>query len=132
MSDPAKQIDGESGFFLLEAVIMMLLLSLLAFGLAQSTQLALLIRGKSARHATAMEIATDKMEELAGADPASLGEGSDSEETVLRNGKSFVCSVDVTVNEDQSRSITVEVRGLTERFGGSARVGTTLALWGSV
>ena len=122
---------GQRGFFLLEALIVMLLLGFLAFGFTQSAQLAIMIRGKAIRHAVAAQLATDKLEQLSGVDPTTLSDANDSSETLVVSGRSFRRSLDVTVNPDNSRTLRVEVRGSTTRLGGSAVVSTTLALWGN-
>lgn len=110
---------------------MMLLLALLGFAMTKSSEMAILLRGKSARHATAMEIALDRIEEISGMDPAQLDDSDDSVSMVVRDGKAYNLSVDVTVNADGSRSVEIDVKG-DSRFGGSASLRTTLPLWGSV
>lgn len=122
---------SQSGFFLVEALAMMLLLAILGFAFTKSAQMAILLRSKSARHATAMEIAVDKMEEISGIDPSTLDDSSDSLTTVVRDGRAFSLAVDVTVNGDGSREVAIEVSG-GSILGGSASLEKSLPLWGSV
>lgn len=128
--DGSTHISYQSGFSLVEALIAMLVLSVLALGMAHSTILAYKIEKRNLRNSVAQELAVRKMEELAAINPAFLDGNDSASETVTSDGIPYTRTTSVTVNDDNSRTVTISVAGARAELGGTATIANTFALWG--
>ena len=130
--------EREGGFFLIEALLGILLLAFLLISIGQSAIASLVSREQSVRQSAANQIAVDTLEQLKCINPSTLGDSYDIEESasesskyVLRASVRYTRLIDVTEHADGSRTLSVEVRGPNERLGGRAAFNATVIPWGS-
>lgn len=122
---------GEGGFSLVEVMVAILILSVISLGSAYCTIMSLKVEKRNVRNAVAQELAVQKMEELAAMNPSSLSSANSvTESNVTYKNISYTRTTSISVNADNSRSITVTVNGNNSSLGGSASISTTYALWG--
>lgn len=121
--------SSESGAFLLEILCGFTLLALLGLGLANASIVSLKMRHKSAYHSAALQLATERMEELAAMNPESLNDGDSWDSTKSVGNKEFNINSSVSVNSDDSRTVYVDVVATNEAINTSVSLENTLYPW---
>lgn len=117
---------------LIELMVCLLVAALVSIGISKSSVLSLRLASKTRHDSAGVQLAMEKLEEFGAMDPQFLDETKSAVETeVIRQGMSFSRMVDVTINSDRSRQITVTVQAL-RGHGDSEPVtlADTFALWG--
>lgn len=122
---------NEDGFTLLETMVAIALFSIVALGIAYNSITSYRSAKLAVRHSIASQLALAKIESLQAVDPATLDATDNSSESGLQhNNISFARSVAITVNADESRTVTVNVQ--TEDSAADAvTFSHTFALWGN-
>jgi Tfp pilus assembly protein PilV len=114
-----------------EALVAMLLLSILGLGMAKSMILAIHTIRRSDRNAVALQLAQRKMEEFAMVNPSSLTNANDQTESNLQvRNMAFTRSSDVTVNSDASVTVLVTVSPSVAGRGKTVALTSTFPVWG--
>lgn len=121
----------EKGFTLIETLVAVALIAITMLALGQSVATADRSMKRGYRNSTALELAVQKLEQLGAVDPSTLSAASGGTETLTSNGISFTRVTTVTVNADNSRSVTVQVTGTLGK-GGNATLSNTFSEWGNV
>lgn len=125
-------MTNEKGFSLIEVLVGFSILSVVALNITYSSILSYKITKRNIRNSIASQLAHERMEDLAAVSPANLGDTYDETESDLEvENISFTRVTEVTVNADNSRSVTVTVTANAEELGGAAEVSNTFALWGT-
>lgn len=123
---------AQQGMSLMEVLAAIVLLSIVPLGLTYSTILSYKTIHRNERHSLASQLALDRMEDLAAMNPANLSNALDEvENNLIVENASFTRVTDVTLNPDNSRTVTVTVTGNDPSLGGRATVTSTFALWGT-
>ena len=115
----------------MEVLVIVCMLAIVGLSIAQSSQIALRMRGMAIHDSVAMQLAMEQLESFAAVDPATLDPEDSSSEEITVNGITFKRAVTVEVNTDTSRTLTVAIKGTNLTLGGEATVSDTYALWGS-
>ncbi len=123
--------ENEKGFSLVETLFAILLLSISSLGIMSSATFATGTINRTIHNATATRIALDALEEYYNVDPESLIDGYSNTETVMDGVSAYTQTVNIVVNADRSRSVTIVVEGVTEKAGGYVTLSNTFALQGS-
>jgi len=137
LRDPEQGVCGllirqDRGFLLIEVLVAVLLLSIASLSILQSTVMSYKTVIRNQRNSLAQQIALEKMEELAGENPANLGDGFDATETgLVYDDISFTRVTEVTVNSDNSRTVVVSVAATETELGGEMTLSNNFALWGT-
>lgn len=122
-----------SGFALVEVLVAIALLAITALSVARSTIIAYNTMARNEYRAAAVQLAKEKLEELAAQSPVTLNDAQDQLETNVTFGKmKFSRTTNVTVNNDNSRTISVTVTGLNSQLGGTVTLQDSFALWGTM
>jgi type II secretory pathway pseudopilin PulG len=116
---------------MMEVLVAIGVLGIVALSTSYSTIVAYKIMKRNRRNAIAHQLCLEKMEQLAAVSPALLSDADDLTETpVTVDNVNYIRQTDVTVNSDNSRTVTVSV---TPEVSGRAK-GITLTnsfpLWG--
>ncbi|WKZ56850.1 MAG: prepilin-type N-terminal cleavage/methylation domain-containing protein [Bdellovibrionota bacterium] len=130
-----KQIrrSGQCGFSIIECMVALTVLAIGALGVARSISNTLSVSKRTMRHSIAMQLASERLEELAAVDPQSLDETDNSAEAdMLVDNITFSRTTTVVVNDDQSRTVTVTVAGSVAELGGGVTLSATYPLWGQL
>ena len=126
-----RRLIPQAGFFLLEAIVVIALFSLLALGYAYSVSFGMRMRQRMIHNSVAMQMAMEEIESLGSLDPATLDAGDNFTDTVTRGPLRFQRSITISVNANGSRTVVVQITDLNTSVAGAARVSNTYALWGS-
>lgn len=126
-----QKLKHQDGFYLTETVVTLLLFAVIALGITQSSMLSIQVRNRSLHNSTAMQIALESLESFVGIDPSILSDTNDSSTTVNRDNLNFTRVVNITVNSDSSRTVSVTVTDSNLLVGAHANVENTFPLWGS-
>lgn len=87
---------------------------------------------RNIRNSVAAQLALDKIEMLSSTDPSTLDSSDNQTESPLVSKNiSFKRVTTITVNDDNSRTVTVEVTNLKNILGGHAIFTNRFSLWGN-
>ena len=133
MTEKTMSYRSETAFSLLEVMAAILLLSITTLGITRSTILSYRTGLRNERNGIALQLALQKMEDMAGVNPVTLSDANDAVETplVIENLR-FNRVTNVTVNGDNSRTVSVVVNSNKPELGGHAELENTFALWGTM
>ncbi len=127
-----RTYKNQRGFSLLETLVAVTFLAVAALAVLSSTTTALRLTKRSIRNSVASQLATQKMEELAGVDPALLSSANSSiESAVVFNNMTFQRQTTVSVNSNGSRTINVAVQNVDAARGGRANLTNVFPVWGN-
>ena len=118
----------ESGSIMIEVLVGLILLSIMALGMTRSTLLSMRTRGHAVRTTTALQIASDTIEDYSSRSPSTLSDSDDLTDVVTRQGMDFDRTIDITVNSDTSVQIDVTVSGTTS-LGGNSEITVVVLPW---
>lgn len=124
--------DRDQGFMMIELMLVIVLLALFGLTLLRANMMTLQSRGTAELQSLAAQIGAESMEEYAGIDPINLDNADDRDDTVTRKNHQFARSINVTVNSDQSRTVSVDITSLNPRFRASVNYSSRFAMWGSL
>jgi hypothetical protein len=111
----------------------MLLVSISALAIVESSILAIKSTKHSYRTLVANQLAVKRLEELAARDPDQLTSANAGQEWVeTEDSLSFSRTVTILANADGSKTITVLVAPPTGVWGGEVEVSTTVAQRGAI
>lgn len=136
MSAPAvcasRRGSSERGFLMIELMLVIVLLALFGLSLLRANIMTLTSRGTAELQSLAAQLAAEAVEEYAGIDPINLDNADDRDDVVVRRNHRFARSINVTVNSDQSRTVSVDITSLNPRFRASVNYSSRFAMWGSL
>ena len=120
---------NEKGISLIEILFGLLLVSVVAMGIVQSSTIALKSRTKSIKDTAAMQLALQSLENFSAIDPENLSDSDDLTEVLESRGIEYTRVVDITENDDKSKTVFVSVssKGMTKPVSTSV----TLIEWGA-
>ena len=116
-----------AGMTLIELMVALALIGVAFMALANSTQTSLIHFKRSLRETYATEIAIERMEELSAMNPLDIPAGVTAE-NISRGKVGFTRTVEVTVNVDRSRAVSISVTGHDPKLGGRCSISSTLPL----
>lgn len=129
----SAKTGSQRGFSMVECLFALAILSVSALAVTQGSIYSLVHMKRAIRQNIAQELALSKLEEYAAIDPSTLDSGDDSNEPSLSvDNISFSRQVAVTVNSDNSRTVTVTVATNESSLGEEIVLENTFALWGNV
>jgi type II secretory pathway pseudopilin PulG len=120
----------QNGNIMIEVLVGIVLLAIMAMGLARSAIFSLSTRERAVRESSAWQLAMDAIEDLSSRGPATLSDANDSDTNVTKDGAQYHRVIDVTINDDSSRTICCWVDGLNSKLGGSAHICVRVLPWG--
>jgi Tfp pilus assembly protein PilV len=121
-----------AGLTMIEVLVALMLLSITSLSIAVATISAIKQTRRSERNSYATHLAFRKLEELASIDPSNLTDSYDASESNLTvDSISYTRTTDVTVNADNSRTVSVTVAPVNASRGKTVTYQSTFALWGS-
>ena len=127
-----QEPNGEEGMVLLEVLAAVLLLSVISLSVAINSLNAMRTAKFTEHNHAASSLAISKMEELASIDVSNLTAANSSTESSVTFGSlntQFSRVATVTVNADNSRSITVEVSTVDAPIPTTVSFTTSFAEW---
>lgn len=122
----------QAGVSLLEVLVGLVLIAIAGIGATYSMITSLRVEKATQVHMAANSLASAKVEELTAVDTLDLDSTFNESDVVLTLPElqvEFSRSTTITVNSDQSRTIDVTVRSLSERLPTEANFTTRFALW---
>ncbi|RMG39205.1 MAG: hypothetical protein D6719_13820 [Candidatus Dadabacteria bacterium] len=122
-----NKTSNQRGIILIEILVGVSLLSIIGLGIITSSIVFIKIRHKSISDALATQIALEELEDFAAEDPLSHSDGESWSETVTRGLREFTRTATVTVNSDNSRTLTVSVTAKGNTIGGAITMSNTYA-----
>jgi len=117
----------EAGVTLIELVVAIVLIELAFLAIANSTRTSFYHFKRSLRETYATELAIEKMEEISAKDPETISEDGEKE-SITRRGVKFTRSVNVAVQNNNSRLVTVSVFGEQLDLGGKCILSNTFPI----
>ncbi|NMC64511.1 MAG: prepilin-type N-terminal cleavage/methylation domain-containing protein [SAR324 cluster bacterium] len=128
-----QSLGGSQGFSLIEVMATILILAVTGLAIARSTIVSYRIMHRNERNAIALQLALQAMEEYATLSPVTLSASNDrSEPLVIYNNMKFARTSTVTVNGDNSRTVSIVVTPVDSELGGAATLTNTFPLWGTM
>lgn len=116
----------------IECLVACLILAIVALGVAIGTTNAASFSNRAIREGIANELAQARLEALAAINPDNLDAGDGGSEALVVDNISFTRDSTVTVNADDSVTITVAVTSSNvASHGGSATLSTVVVPWGN-
>jgi len=126
-----SQLKNEDGFSLVEVLVALILSSIVALGIMQSTLTSYRFSQRMVNDSLAGQLALEKMEEISSISPQTLDDTDDAvEDPVVRNNISFIRTVDVSINADRSRTVAVRVQSKNSHIAIDTTLTNSFALWG--
>lgn len=128
----AVRSHDESGFGVIEALVCILLLSIMSAGIFASTRLSLRTTKLVEYNHIASSLATAKMEEIASINVSFITTANGGTESAVSwpgADATFTRVTTVVVNADNSRTVTVVVTANDTKFPTSVTFSNILALW---
>lgn len=122
----------QQGFMLIEALVVLALFAVTGLAVARSLVTLFDNLGRADARSLTSQIALQEMERLAAIDPSTLSAANNTSTTVERDAEQFSQEVTITVNADGSRTISVEVIGISRRYEIGSTITNTFPLWGSL
>lgn len=122
----------EQGFSLLEVMVSIGLFAVMASAISGSLTTAMRVAKLTEIHFVASSLAAGKIEELSSVDPLDLDSSDNqTESAVVVDGynMSFTRTTAITINADNSRTITVNVSSNNPGLPNNVNFSTTFALW---
>ena len=119
------------GSSLLELLVAISLFSIVGISLIRSSTVSHNSLARSSRDSQLMQIALDTLESYYTIDPISLDNSDDMSDTISKDSLIFNRAVDITVNSDGSRTVTVNVSRARSAIPSSETISNTFALQGS-
>lgn len=120
--------DGSAGFSLIDLLAAVSLLAIILVAVNVNAVMTYTAFGKLTREAISLELAQDKLEQLAAIDPTALDDSFDSLEMGLMvEGMEFLRQVDVTVGPNAIRTVQVRVQAVGGRMPVETIIETSLA-----
>lgn len=120
----------QKGLSIIEAMVSVSLLSVLMLATAHGISTSFKTTKREIRDSEALQLALEKMEQLAAIDPSTLTAAESGTEALTVDSIAFSRVTTVTVNADTSRTVQVQVTS-TEQGGGNVSLSNTFALWGN-
>ncbi len=124
--------ENEDGFALVEALVVVCLAGIIGLAVTYSAVLSTQTRARTYHNSVAMQLALEHLEELSTIDPSTMSAASGGTSSVSRGALNFTRTVTVTVNADQSRTVSVVLNDNNLKMGARAEVNNTFPLWGSL
>ncbi len=125
-----RERQSEVAFSMVETLVSIVLLGIMALGVANSSIFSMKMAKRGERSSIAAQLALARLEEFASIDPSTLDDDFDENTTGIEvENISFTRNVDVTENADGSRTVTVTVFNEEESLGGRAIYSSTFFLW---
>lgn len=129
---PAHSAKEEDGFFLLELMFVIMLFGVMAMGLCLANRTSMDSRVRAFIRCTALEIASDDLEQYAAINPINLSDTNDFIRTTNKYGLMFRETVDVTTNANGSRTVDVTIASLNAHMGSTVSLSGTYPIWESL
>lgn len=131
MDHNRKKVDGQLGVTLIESLVAISIAGIASLGLMNSFVTSLRVAKLTEVNYAASTLAASKMEELAAIDVSVLSAANNATETLTEDGLnvSFTRTAAITVNADQSRTISVQVTSNSTMLPANVSVSTTLSAW---
>ena len=127
-----ETLSGERGITLMEVLFCVLFTSIMAMGLTSSTLTSYRSYNNTLHNSYAMQLALQRLEQLAAVSPDTLSNATDSDEPeVLMDNMSFRRVTDVTINADRSRTVEVTVTSNSAKLNTSVTISDTFTMWGN-
>lgn len=126
----ADILREEKGSLMLDALVSIVLSSILAAGLTQSMMVAYRYSHKEVTDSGATQLAIERLEQYANQNPEGLADGDQVIENVTKNGISYRVQVDVSLDVNRTRDVTVTVSSLRTKLPTEVQLTNSFALWG--
>lgn len=121
----------QKGFFLIEVLVIILLFSIVGYSFLSSGTYMSKNLELNIHNGVATQIALDELEKFSRVDPSTLTEANSYSDIAVRDAMSFNRGVNIAVNLDGSRTVTVQLQGVSPKELGSASISNNYALWGT-
>ena len=115
---------------MVEILAALSLLSFASLGILHSSLTSHKTVHRAIRHTVANQLAFEKMEELASLDPQLLNSTYNLSEYVVRNKAKYKRVVDVVIEPDRVRTVSINVVAVNSDRGGQAEISSSFALRG--
>lgn len=121
---------SESGLTIVEVLVAATLLAVVGVGITKSSITITQQNNRTVYRSQAIELATDKLEELATVNPELLSDDLDGTQSLTHEGHSFTRIVDVTIKSNRARHVLVTVRSNAPGVSVEVALENSFALWG--
>lgn len=121
---------SESGLTIMEVLVAATLLAVVGVSITKSSITITQQNNRTVYRSQAIELATDKLEELATMNPELLSDDLDASESLTHEGHSFTRTVNVTIKSNRARHALVTVRSNAPGVDVEVVLENSFALWG--
>ena len=130
-----KKVEGkdhlENGSSLMEILVALAFIAVVTLAFASSSKTSYKSFQHSSYNRSASRLASQTMEDLTSQSPGTLSDLDDlTENSVVDGTKTFSRTVDVTVNSDSTRTLSVTVTSNHSLYPVSVSLQSTVAPWG--
>lgn len=126
------RLGSEKGFSMFELLVASAILTIVGLALAKSSIASYVALERNITRESAMQLALEKIEQMAAKDPTTLtATSSPPEMNLVKNGIKYNRMTTISVNVDGSRRVIVSVVPVKYYMGGYAMVMDTFMVWGN-
>jgi Tfp pilus assembly protein PilV len=122
--------EAENGLTVVEVLVAATLLAVVGVSITQSSIMITQQNNRTVYRSQAIELATDKLEELATINPELLSDDLDESQTLTHEGHSFTRIVNITIRSNRARHALVTVRSDAPGIDVEVVIENSFALWG--
>lgn len=118
----------EKGSSLISILMSIAIVAIMGISVSQSSAMAIRMRHKALNDSLALQLAQETIEDFATVDMSTLNDGQVINNSTSKGERTFNIQSTVSVNADNTRTITVSVSLETPTLGGNASLQNTFAL----
>ena len=116
---------------IMEVMVALVLLSIIGLAVAKNSIMAMVALKRGIRNSVAMQLATEKLEQLGSVDPTTLANTTTTESALTVEDITFSRVSTVSQNTDGSKTVTVTVTPENSELGQEKVATSRFPLWGN-